>query len=233
MRLPRTSGGGGVRDARPVDAASRTVAASSGNVRSGRHSSRPSCHTRESSFTAPSAALRRTSAMRIGPTGTPLTATYQSSPGESSDMSNGADTSSSRWTFDFNALASAPGGRSGLGAGDLVEAKLAARDVWRAGAGRPGALGGPAGAAAPPAGPCGGRWPRSSRSPPTEPRSGGRTCGTSCAPSCRRPCRLQFGTLPCTVRRETSRADDPFATLGRRHAQRSREGRTGASGQIS
>ncbi len=67
--LGRTSGGGGVIETRPDVAASRTLAARSGNVRSGRHSSRPSCHTSESSVTAPSAALRRTSAMRIGPDG--------------------------------------------------------------------------------------------------------------------------------------------------------------------
>ncbi len=108
------SGGGGVMEMRPPAAASRTLAARSGKVLSGRHSSRPSCQTSDSSVTAPRAALRRTSATRIGPTGTPLTATYQSSPGARSAMSKGADPSSSRCTLLLNAPASAPPERSGF-----------------------------------------------------------------------------------------------------------------------
>jgi hypothetical protein len=81
-----------------------------------------------------------------------LTATYQSSFGETSDMSNGADTSSSRCTVVLKAPASAPGRRSGFGAADRAEVKLAVSDVDRGGAGfggldagRPLADGGPAG----------------------------------------------------------------------------------------
>ncbi len=135
----RAGGGGGaverinpgrVRDKLLI--ASRTLAASSGNVRSARHSSRPSCQTRDSSVTAPMAAFRRTSATRIGPTGTPLIATYHSSLAERSDMSNGVDASSSRGcgcgrggaaaaalaslrTAVLNAPSSALAGRSGFG----------------------------------------------------------------------------------------------------------------------
>src|SRR5579872_1229796 len=137
-------GGGGGPDMRAVDAASRTMAASSGNERTGRHSSRPSCHAKESSVTAPSAALRRISPIRTGPTGTPLTATYQSSLTESSDMSSGAELSSSCWTVLLKAPASAPGGgaRSGFGGGGLAAVRLAATCVWRAGAGLGGGRGG-------------------------------------------------------------------------------------------
>ena len=65
-------------------AASRTIVARSGMLRIGRHSSRPSCQQSDSSVTAPVAALRRSSEMRTGPTGTPLIATYHSSLTESS-----------------------------------------------------------------------------------------------------------------------------------------------------
>jgi hypothetical protein len=91
----RLARGGGGAERRPDLAASRTMAASSGNDRTGRHSSSPSCQASESSVTAPRAAFLRISAMRMGPTGTPLTATYQSSLADSSDMSMGAEPSSS------------------------------------------------------------------------------------------------------------------------------------------
>lgn len=79
MLLLRGGSAGG-RETRVI--ASRTLAASSANWRSGRHSSSPSCQTSDSSVMAPSAALRRTSATRMGPTGTPLMATYHSSLAE-------------------------------------------------------------------------------------------------------------------------------------------------------
>src|SRR5436190_13933247 len=55
------------------------MATSSGNVRSGSHSSKPSRQTSESSLIAPVAALRLSSLNRTGPTGTPLIPTYHSS----------------------------------------------------------------------------------------------------------------------------------------------------------
>src|SRR5579883_1455705 len=132
--LVRASPGAGVSsDERPLAAASRTTAASSENARTGRHSSSPSCQTSESSVTAPSAALRRTSATRTGPTGTPLIATYHSSAAESSARSNDAEISSSFCTVLLNAPASAPGfgaaGAAGAargGAGRPAEARLVA-----------------------------------------------------------------------------------------------------------
>ena len=147
--LCRASGGGGVIEMRPDAAASRTFAARSGKDLSGRHSSSPSCHTSESSVTAPSAALRRTSATRMGPTGTPLTATYQSSPGARSAMSKGADPSSSCWTLLLKAPARAPPGkRSGLGAAGFADVRLVASALGFGG-GRAGGLG-VAGRGAPP-----------------------------------------------------------------------------------
>ncbi len=73
--------------------------------------------------------------MRTGPTGTPFTATYQSLPCESSDMSNGAETSSSRsrCTLVLKAPASALGSRSGFGAAGRCAVRLAARGVARGG----------------------------------------------------------------------------------------------------
>ena len=56
-----------------------SMASSSGNVRSGTHSSNPSRQTSDSSVTPPPAALRRSSLRRTGPTGTPLMPTYHSS----------------------------------------------------------------------------------------------------------------------------------------------------------
>src|SRR5580658_5938249 len=138
--VARPSGESGVSELRPPTAAVRTIAASSGKDRRGRHSSKPSCHTSESSVTAPSAALRRTSATRTGPTGTPLMATYQSSLAESSDISNGAEDSSSCWTVVLNAPASAPG----FGAAGRAEVRLAANAVALGGAGLPAGRGGPA-----------------------------------------------------------------------------------------
>ena len=108
--------GGGVIDPRP-EAASRMIAARSGSCRAGRHSSCPSCQQRESSVTAPSEALRRTSEILMGPTGTPLMATYQVSSGASSDMSNGVETSSSFWTLLLKAPASALAGGEGFAGG--------------------------------------------------------------------------------------------------------------------
>jgi hypothetical protein len=67
-----------VSEVRPVPA-SRNIVTSSGNVRSGSHSSNPSRHTSDSSVMAPVAALRRSSLSRTGPTGTPLMPTYHSS----------------------------------------------------------------------------------------------------------------------------------------------------------
>src|SRR5204862_878370 len=72
-------GGAGVSEVRPPDADSFSIARSSGNVRSGNHSSKPSRQTSESSVTAPPVALRRSSLRRTGPTGTPLMPTYHSS----------------------------------------------------------------------------------------------------------------------------------------------------------
>src|SRR5580704_8946686 len=131
--LERPPGGGGVSELRPEAAASRTMAATSGNERAGRHSSRPSCQTSESSVTAPRAAFRRTSDIRIGPTGTPLMATYQPSPGESSDMSKGAETSSSRCTVVLKAPARAPAPRSAFGGGGLAAARPVASGAALAG----------------------------------------------------------------------------------------------------
>src|SRR6185503_12679257 len=71
--------GVGVSDVRPAVADSLSIAASSGNVRSGTHSSNPSRHTSDSSVMRPLAALRRRSLKRTGPTGTPLIPTYHSS----------------------------------------------------------------------------------------------------------------------------------------------------------
>ena len=64
---------------RPAVADSLSIAASSGKVRSGTHSSNPSRHTNESSLMRPLAAFRRRSLRRTGPTGTPLMPTYHSS----------------------------------------------------------------------------------------------------------------------------------------------------------
>lgn len=148
MLLTRTSPGGG-RDNRLI--ASRTLAASSGNNRSGRHSSSPSCQTSDSSLTAPSAAFRRTSATRIGPTGTPLMATYHSSLGARSAMSKGIDVSSSCdgprprrgpsgavdscCTALLNAPSSAPAGLGAAGAGAAAPAGLALGGSGRGAAG--------------------------------------------------------------------------------------------------
>ncbi len=144
----RPSGGRGVIDDRPDENASRTIAASSGKDRSARHSSSPSCQHRDSSVTAPMAALRRISAMRMGPTGTPLMATYHSSPAERSDMSTGADTSSSRWMAVRRAPASAPAAETAL-EGRGLGGREARREGRPARAGRqalpPGAGGGAAG----------------------------------------------------------------------------------------
>ena len=122
--LPRAFGGSGVTsETRPVDAASRTSDASSGIVLTGRHSSIPSCHTSESSVTAPSAALRRSSPMRTGPTGTPLIAAYHSSALDSSRSA-----ASSVCIDDLNAFASPPSGLApGRGTGGFACARLVAR----------------------------------------------------------------------------------------------------------
>src|SRR5215468_6331584 len=76
--MTAAGGGVGVSEWRPA-AASRSRATSSGNVRSGSHSSNPSRQTSDSSVMAPEAALRRSSLRRTGPTGTPLMPTYHSS----------------------------------------------------------------------------------------------------------------------------------------------------------
>src|SRR5262249_35201002 len=72
-------GGGGVKDVRGAAEASLRSAQSSGNVRSGTHSSKPSRQTHDSSVMAPVAGLRLGPASRTGPTGTPLMPTYHSS----------------------------------------------------------------------------------------------------------------------------------------------------------
>ncbi len=70
--------------------------------------------------------------MRMGPTGTPLIATYHSSLGDKSDMSMGADVSSSRWTLLLNAPASAPDLSRAAG---LAAARLVASGAPRGAAG--------------------------------------------------------------------------------------------------
>src|SRR5262249_32211420 len=99
----------------------------------------PSCQTSESSVTAPSAALRRSSVMRIGPTGTPLIAQYHSSALESSSSSIAAAASSPSFcTDDLNAPASAPpaGGCGARGAAGRAAERLVARPPGRAAPGR-------------------------------------------------------------------------------------------------
>ena len=116
---------GGMSGAETIDgrippcAASRTSVASSGMLLIGRHSSRPSCQHSESSVTAPVAALRRSSEMRTGPTGTPLIATYHSSLTESASgpvpscCASGTDASGASERFRWNAPARAPAGADG------------------------------------------------------------------------------------------------------------------------
>src|SRR6187402_3973550 len=76
-----TGGVNGVSDARALDTLSSTIAESSGNVPSGRQSSKPSRQTSESRLTEPEAAFERSSLKRLGPTGTPLMPTNHSSAG--------------------------------------------------------------------------------------------------------------------------------------------------------
>jgi hypothetical protein len=146
----RASGGGGVAsDTRPPAIASRTTAASSLIALTGRHSSSPSCQTSESSVTAPVAALRRSSVMRTGPTGTPLIATYHSSAAWSSSISSAA--SSSFWTDLLNAEDSPVSGRvcaerGGREPTGRAEAKLVA-SALPVGLGGAGLAAGPRGAA--------------------------------------------------------------------------------------
>lgn len=126
-------------DGRLPAAASRTSCASSGMLLIGLHSSRPSCQQSESSFTAPVAALRRSSEMRTGPTGTPLIATYHSSETESSieapceplTLLTGASL-----TFFANAPASAPPTAGADGAFGFCADKLVARPPPGLGGGR-------------------------------------------------------------------------------------------------
>ena len=90
---------------RPLASDSRTICASSGTERTGRHSSKPSCQQSESSVIAPAPAFRRSSLVRMGPTGTPLMATYHSSAADK--PSERDDGTSSSFIDLLNAPASA------------------------------------------------------------------------------------------------------------------------------
>ena len=122
-------------------------------LRIGLHSSRPSCQQSESSVTAPAAALRRSSEIRTGPTGTPLIATYHSSVTDTSMDRAPADPEGEKGTvagasctFLWNALESALGGACDTGGRGFVAERLVARLLR--GAGGRGACGGPGGALA-------------------------------------------------------------------------------------
>ena len=149
-----------------------------------------SCQTSESSVTAPSAALQRSSAMRIGPTGTPLIAAYHSSVADSSRCPG----SSSFLICLLNAPASPASGRpdTGRGGAGFAAERLVAREDFGSPAGfGGGGRAGPAGAAAPGSG---GRRDRDARF------GHGRThldhvpalAALHADSSCRRPCR-RFG----------------------------------------
>ena len=144
------SGGAPMSEGRLPCAASWMSAARSGMLRIGRHSSRPSCQHSDSSVTAPVAALRRSSEMRTGPTGTPLIATYHSSvtlssiwDGRSPDALEVASS-----TLLLNAPASAPpGATEAAGARGLAAERLVARPLFCGGRGAMLAVGGRGGAA--------------------------------------------------------------------------------------
>ncbi len=103
-------------------------------LRIGRHSSRPSCQQSDSSVTAPAAALRRSSEIRTGPTGTPLIATYHSSVTLSSIEADGVSPGTlagASWTLLLNAPASAPpGATDGDGARGFVADRLVASPLF-------------------------------------------------------------------------------------------------------
>src|SRR5215831_1765988 len=114
--MTAAGGGVGVSEWRPA-AASRSRATSSGNVRSGSHSSNPSRQTSDSSVMPPLAALRRSSLSRTGPTGTPLMPTYHSSVLELDDKTAiAADTDDGSSFGTLTAFENAPASPA-LGAG--------------------------------------------------------------------------------------------------------------------